>query len=227
MKVLNEHKGLENRTSEYIGFLGVSLGKPLFNKRTVIHQYCKYLEDNFSAGIILLADTPKVHNYMAIEGLSYEVAKERVDKISKDAQIFLNRVAAGFPSISIFTYNDLVSEEYHHNLSILGREYDSNTEFQSDCKKFVKEFLYLPQNYSKIKSRDESIETCIDTAVKYLLDELAFLTAVPFNFNKPFCEIYPGVHEIQEKLQSQGYDSFEDLKLHPERVFMEVHPDEN
>ena len=138
------------QTKDSFAFMGLSLGKQLFENKNVMYFYSKFLSENFSEAFFLIADLPKKYNIMAIEGVSEEEALERIRNTSQKYKIFLERMTESFPNISIKHYADLQDENYFHNIEILREAYLKDLKFRHQVRRDVADFLCLPNNKRKI-----------------------------------------------------------------------------
>ena len=220
MKIPNRYLGVEEQSKGVVGLLGLSLGKSIFYDRKAMEQYAKYLDSQFSESYLLIADLPKRHNIMALEGISEERAIERVIVASKDFRKFLDSIVSSYPRIHILNWEDATDDNYNSNLGNLRRLYKENTLFREDCNERVNEFLSISANKRRLAVFGKTPGEVVHLASNYLLEELAMLLSLPIRLGEKVCEIYPGINEIQEKLQMGEYCL--DLLKNPERMFMEV-----
>ena len=212
----------ELETKDSFAFMGLSLGKMLFQDKKVMEAYAKFLSDNFSEAFFFIADLPKRYNIMAIEGLSEDKALERIKKGSNNLLKFIESVSEKYPNLSVKIYRELQDESYRHNLEILNKTYLEDHKFRHLLRRGVVDFLSLPNNKKKIESSDNSFEKSIDIAINYRLDELAMLLSLPCNYEEIY-EIYPGVDELHEMLHDDKFGFCKDLKKNQRRKFLEVH----
>jgi len=185
--------------------------------------YVNYLGRHFPESHILIADEPKKHNIMAIDGVSEGEAMRRVRIGSADLERAIRRqIPDEFEKyISVHNWSSFNEiGEYKHNLEVLGRAYEVGGEFRDDCDEFVRKFLAC-----STRRIAGGVERALSIAMNYLLEELAMLNAVETQFSDSVTEIYHGRHEIQEKAHAGGYEEITGLILDSGRRFKEVHAD--
>lgn len=221
MKIPNRYLGVEKQSKGVVGLLGFSLGKSIFYDRKAMEQYAKYLGSQFSESYLLIADLPKRHNIMALEDISEERALERVIVASEDFRKFLDSIISSYPRIHILNWEEATDDNYNFNLSNLKKLYKEHNLFREDCNQRVNEFLSISANKRRLAVSGKTPEEVAHLASNYLLEELSMLLSLPIRLGEKVCEIYPGINEIQEKLQTGEY--YPNLLKNPERMFMEVY----
>jgi tRNA-dependent cyclodipeptide synthase len=210
------------QTKNSFAYMGLSLGKQLFENKNVMQFYSRFLSENFSESFFLIADLPKKYNIMAIEGVSEDEALKRINNTSQKYKIFLERMTEGFPNISIKHYAELQDENYFHNIKVLREAYLKDLKFRLQVRKDVVDFLSLPNNKKKIDSSQLSFNESVDIAINYRIDELALLLAIPCKYDKLY-EVYPGVDPLHERLHEGKFEFCKNLKQNPRRKFLEVY----
>ena len=123
----------------------------------------------------------------------------------------------------IINWNDASDDNYKHNLNVLTNKYNESLEFRNECDKKVREFLSIPSNKQKLEGIGSTLEQGVGVASKYHLEELAMLLSFPISLGEKVCEIYPGMDEVQERLQREEYEFSSELRKNPNRLFMEVY----
>ena len=217
--VPDRYKEVFDKSKGYAGLMGLSVGKLAFSHPTLLRAYAAFMQDHFSESVFLIADHPKIHNIRALEGASWEEAERRVNIAGNDMQRSLEKVVSSFPSVRIARWTDFHDIVYTHNFQVILQEFDG--EFKRRVDTITMAFLELPANKAKWKSR---ASPPLEIARRYVLEELALLTAIPFAFKLPLCEIYPGRNEIQEDLQSKKFRGLNGrLLVKPDFVFMEAY----
>jgi tRNA-dependent cyclodipeptide synthase len=223
MKILERYGKIREISEGVIGFMGLSLGKPLFSDKEVMQRYASFMSDHFSYSYFCIADTPKIHNIVAIDGVTEEEAMLRVSRAGESARKFLEKITAHYDNMSIVSWDEMSDHNYYSNLKILGQAYENHGNFRRDCDEYVLGFLNLPSNIKKIKARPVGLEMVLEQAHHYLMEELAMLLSFPARFEEAVCEIYPGRNEPQEKLQQGMYEFCSKLVFNKNRLFMEVY----
>lgn len=218
--VPKQYREILASSSDYIGFMGLSVGKQDFMRKETMHEYGAFMQENFPFSFFVIADYPKKYNLMALEGFSERKAEERTRVAGDDLRNMLEKVTRNYPRVKVTRWGHFMNEDYLHNLGIVKNAYVQNPEFKDEVDSFAQEFLTLPTNIAKLKGDGKNQ---IAIAKEYVLDELAFLVAFPVNFSIPVCEIYPGRHELHEKLQEKSFSFCNDLRLKENRVFMGVY----
>lgn len=217
-----EYKEIERETRNNPGFMGLSVGKKIFENKKIMSQYAEFMNDHFSNSFFLIADLPKRYNLIAIEGINENSALRRVLMAGNNMERFLQKIVKPFSRVGIKRYSELQSKEYEDNLEVLRQAYENNPDFRSECDKAVFEFLSLPQNRRKILERKNLFKDSLRLATNYKIDELALLLAMPLKTNN-LCEIYPGKDNLHERVQNNEFDFCRALKMNPTRRFMEVY----
>ena len=223
MKIPQVYERVKEQVKGSVAFIGISLGKPLFYNKEVMEGYVDFLHENFAKAYLLIADTPKRHNIIALEGISEEEALQRITTTSEETKIFFEKLASKYSDVHIINWNDASDDNYKHNLNVLTRKYHESPEFREECDERVREFLSIPSNKQKLDEIGSTLEKGVGVASKYHLEELAMLLSFPVSLGERVCEIYPGRNEIQEKLQREEYDFSSELRKNPNRLFMEVY----
>ena len=207
----------------YAGLMALSIGKKDFSDLTAMQEYATFMKDHFVHSVLLIADLPKIHNIMALEGVSWNEAERRAKIAGDDMQRSLEKIVRSFPSVKVSRWADFQDIYYDFHRQAMVQEYAFNADpvFKNGVDALTMEFLELPAN--KAKWKDPNTPP-LDIAKRYVLDELAMLTAIPHSFELPLCEIYPGRNELQEAIQANQIQCLaQRLSVKPDRVFMEVY----
>ena len=226
MRIPEVYGKVREQVKGNVAFMGLSLGKPLFSNKRIMSDYIDFLHENFDESYLLIADNPKRHNIVALEGISEEEALKRISETSRNMRVFLEKLASKYLDIHVINWDESIDENYDHNLSILTRKYHENQEFREECDEGVNEFLSIPSNKGKLEGIGSTLERGVEVASRYHLEELAMLLSLPVALGKKVCEVYPGVNKVQEKLQRDNYDFCSELRKNPNRLFMEVYHEE-
>jgi tRNA-dependent cyclodipeptide synthase len=226
IRIPEEYNTTEKQTRGYIGLMGLSLGKFLFNNKEVMAAYASFMADQFSESYLLIADLPKRHNIMALDQVDEEEAYRRIKIASSDMKRFLEKVVMPYSNIKINTWTDCTNEAYENNLLILQKAYMQDKRFRATCDEGVKEFLNLPQNKMKIQDSARTLDDVLTQVARNRLEESAMLLAFPARFDGQVCEIYPGTNKLQEQLQRGEFKFCRDLTIIPTRMFMAAYYEE-
>lgn len=223
MHIPEKYNQFINGSKNYTGLMGISAGKPAFSNRKIMKRYIDFMQEQFLESYFLIADSPKRHNIMGMEGVSEEEAMRRADITGYDTLRFMERLVIGSTGIKIKRWRDFSNHQFYtSNLDILNRSYSENNSFKEECNQLVLAFLSNQNNnpnFNASISREEKVSKCS----KYLLEELAMLLALPAILERPLCEIYPGTNKVQEKLQQRQFPFANNLHMRDDRRFVEVY----
>ncbi len=218
--VPERYKGVQAASGNYAGLMGLSVGKQQFMNPAIMEHYARFMQDRFTHSVLLVWDYPKKYNIMALDGLDEDAAEGRALMAGNQLRSNLEKVTRDFPTVKVARWRHFMTPKYQHNLQVMRRAYEEDTEFRESCKELTLDFLSLPENKAKWKDPNNPP---IDIAKEYVLDELAGLIAAPFAFRLPLCEIYPGRNEPHERVQNREFEFCKDLHIKDDRVFMEVY----
>lgn len=203
----------------YVGLMGISIGKIDFMNPQIMMEYSRFMQEKFQFSLLIIGDLPKKYNIMALEGVSEKKAEEKTRAAGNDMLGMLEKITANFPLVKVSRWRNHMGERYARNLKILQESYANNDKFRASSNDLVNDFLSLPLNRVKWKTS----EPPTNIAKNYLLDELAGLLSIPFIFELPVCEIYPGRSEVHERVQNREFPFCKDLHIRDDRVFMEAY----
>src|SRR3989344_6827211 len=202
IKVPERYKRIQDNSLNYVGLMGLSVGKQDFENPAVMASYCDFMQNNFLYGLFVIADYPKKYNVMALEGYSEKRAEERRRIAGDNRRNALEKITRGYPLVKVARWKNFMTPSYEHNLEVLRRAYSEDARFQVSTNSFVREFLNSPANLQRLREDDREQ---VSIAKEYLLDELALLIAAPFAIHLPVCEIYPGRNELHERVQERHF----------------------
>ena len=198
IRVPERYKEILRNSKNYVGLMGLSVGKTDFEDKETMITYCDFIQQHFLYGVFLIGDYPKKYNIMALERVSEKYAEKRARIAGENMRNFLEKVTRDYPFIKVARWQNFMNGLYRDNLKVLEQGYNSNSPFHQECNNLVYEFLNNPSNLTKWEGR---YPHPILVAKNYLLDELALLVSAPFSFSLPVCEIYPYRNEVHEDLQ--------------------------
>jgi len=207
-------------SQDYVGLMGVSVGKADFMNPAIMEQYARFMQEHFVHSVIVIADFPKKYNIMALQGVSEDTAQKRAEMAGNELRTNLERVTRDFPTVKVARWRHFMNPDYAHNLRVMREGYSQDREFRQSCDELVMDFLNIPENRARWTERTNPP---LDVAKEYVLDELALLIAIPRYFRLATCEIYPGRNEVHEKLQNKKFAFCDDIRLRGDRKFMEAH----
>lgn len=216
----SRYEHIEKNSKNYVGLMGLSVGKTDFETRHIMDAYCQFMQQHFLYGVLMVGDYPKKHNIMALDGVSEKKAEERTQVAGDSMRNALEKITRDYPLVKVARYKHFMTSIYEHNLTVLQNTYASDLLFQRSANEIANEFLNIPSNLLKWKGRKEPP---VSKTKDYLLDELALLISAPFFFPLPVCEIYPGRNELQEQIQKRQFPFCKDLHIKDDRVFMEAY----
>ena len=222
IQISNKYEKEKKESKGSSGFLGISVGKKLFNNKNVIESYAKFASEHFSDFFFLIADLPKRFNIMALENIGEEDALKKVESAGKDTEVFISKIVNEYPNLSVIRWNEFCDSDYEYNLRVLYDAYEKDIEFRKAIENDVLEFLSIPGNQEKLRENKIGIKKALTKSVNYRIDELAILLAIPCKYES-ICEIYPGIDQLHERLQNKEFEFCEKLKLNPKRIFMEAY----
>ena len=217
IKIPEKYREILAEAKDGLGFMGLSVGKKIFEDKKIMRGYSRFLADTFAKSFFLVADLPKRYNIMAIENISEQEALTRVMKAGYNLRVFLEKITRDMPNVNVKNYSELQSPAYYENLRILEKAYKLNVQFKMECDADVRNFLSIDRNKEKLNGRN--FEKALETAVKYRIDELAILLAIPCGCNK-ICEVYPGKDALHEKLRKGKFDFCSELNIGNNRNFI-------
>lgn len=220
IRVIDRYQNILSNSKNYMGIMGLSVGKPDFENKENMASYCQFMQKHFLYGVFIIADYPKKYNIMALEGVSEKRAEERASIAGDSMRNSLEKITRDYTFVKVARWQNFMNQKYKDNLRVLESAYQSDLTFQQSSNKIVREFLNSPTNLTKWK---ESNQPPVSKAKDYLLDELALLISAPFSFPLPVCEIYPGRNEIHEQVQERKFPFCKNLHIKNDRVFMEVY----
>ena len=219
IRIPDRYKEVLEKSKGYAGLMALSIGKKEFSDLAAMHAYSTFMFNHFAYSVLLIADRPKIHNIMALEGVSWKEAERRALIAGDDMQRSLEKLVRNLPSVKVSRWADFQDTWYDYNRQVILQEFSG--EFKRRVDALTMEFLELPAN--KAKWQDPHTPP-LDIARRYVLDELCMLTAIPESFTLPVCEIYPGRNELQEDLQANKFCGLNGrLMVKPDRVFMEAY----
>ncbi|MDP1694543.1 MAG: tRNA-dependent cyclodipeptide synthase [Candidatus Woesearchaeota archaeon] len=206
----------------YAGLFGISIGKKEFCDLDIMKEYMQFMDQTFRFSTILIADIPKRHTIMALEGIQEPVALRRALTAGNDIEHALERISRPFPHVKVARWSVFSQYlSYSDNLKIIQRSYVADTSFRKGVDSMVKAFLNIPNN--KKKWQEISDDPPVALAKEYVLEELAMLTSFSASHN-PVCEIYPGLNGLQELLHAGQYSFSYLLNMGKDRISAEVYP---
>lgn len=117
-------------------YLGISLGSRVFSNN-YLKMVLSYCSQTYKEVLFLIADDPHVYTFMAMKSLDLENAKRKVDKISNEKYILLNRIAQKYAGnnlkIVIKRWKEIAcNREYKNVLLSLYKIESVDTDFHSD-----------------------------------------------------------------------------------------------
>ena len=209
-------------SKNYVGLMGLSVGKADFENPQTMTEYARFMQERFAYSLMVVADVPKRHNIMALEGVSEVKAEQRARVAGDDMRNAIEKITRDYPNVKVARWRHFAEEKYSHNLEVLQEAYRSDGEFMDECNcvvwKFLSQSMGNPRTNPNISVADR-----VANAKNYLLEELALLVAIPFAFQLPVCEIYPGRNEIHERIQNREFEFCGDLNIRDDKVFMEAY----
>jgi tRNA-dependent cyclodipeptide synthase len=220
VKVPDMYRSIQKKSRNYVGLMGLSIGKQDFENTLAMDSYCDFMQENFLYGLFVIGDFPKKYNIMALDGDSEKRAEERTRIAGDNMRNVLERITRNYPLVKVTRWRNFMTPSYEHNLGVLRKAYTRDAGFQESVNDLVRGFLHSPANLIKLRADDR---TQVALAKEYLLDELALLVAAPFSIPSPVCEIYPGRNEVHEQIQARQFSFCKDLHIKDNRVFMEAH----
>ncbi|MAG45604.1 MAG: hypothetical protein CMH63_02410 [Nanoarchaeota archaeon] len=200
-----------------VGILPVSMGKPYFGDRENMEFYVRYLDDNFSEGHVLVVDSPKRYNLMALEGITEEEALGRIEEHYGNYEKMVSGMLTN-TGVSLRRFNDFWDEKCEENLQVFGKAYGTDSEFRADANGLIGEFLEGTRHRTERGVGPEEVKD-------YFLEEMSLLSAISTRF--PLVEVYPGISALETRLYNLGYDFAKNLHLDRNRKFWEVFADED
>lgn len=218
--VPEKYRNILSNSKNYVGLMGLSVGKPDFEDRETMISYSQFMQDHFLYSVFIVADYPKKYNIMALENVSEKNAEERARIAGDNMRNALEKITRDYPLVKVARWRHFMNQRYEDNLKSLERAYQLDLSFQQSTNEIVREFLSNPANLAKWK---ESNDPPIFKAKDYVLDEIALLVSAPFLFPLPACEIYPGRNEVHEKVQERQFSFCKNLHIKDDRVFMEAY----
>jgi cyclo(L-tyrosyl-L-tyrosyl) synthase len=185
--------------------VGISLGNSYFKKET-LEELLTDCTKQFSRIIIMIPDTPAIHNYKAL-GYS-DIEAERKARLKGNAMTnrtkeILSSIQETYTGeISIANWNSAVtkSSEYTDEYMHLNQLYQQNKKFRADVRTTTKNVIE-----TKLKPGSD-IEKSIDEGVKYLLSELTFVSTCPKVYNTSVAYVYHNPWKVYENYVNGVYD---------------------
>lgn len=200
------------------GLLGISLGKQHFHDTQNMKRYIEYMNTYFEQGYFLIADHPKRHNLVALEGITYPEADSRMEKQSIDYENFLRKLTDPHPDLHILSFEEYVlADAYQWNLLLLqtafaqGDAKDPHS-FRSHVEMAVDQFLEQFYVHDQPLDPDRPPKDFArDISKEYVLEEMALLEGIQTLLPAPLTEIYPGKAWLQESLHHGRYHQLVNL----------------
>ena len=208
------------KSQDYVGLIGLSVGKAEFMNPVIMERYAQFMQDHFAYSVMIIADFPKKYNIMALRGVTEDVAEKRTEMAGNELRTNLERVTRDFPTVKVARWRQFMTPDYEHNLRVMRGAYLQESEFRNSCDGLVMDFLNIPENKARWSSQ---ANPPLEVAKEYVLDELALFLSVPLSFRLPICEIYPGRNEVHERVQNRDFAFCRDLRLREDRLFMEAY----
>ena len=169
IKVPERYDAVLRNSKNYVGLMGISVGKSDFEDREIMKSYCDFMQEQFLYGVFIIADYPKKYNIMALENVPEKRAEERTRIAGNNMRNALEKITRDFPLIKVSRWKCFMNQRYRDNLEVLERAYASDLTFQESCNDIVLDFLNCNSNVNKWK---EQKQPPILIAKNYLLDEL-------------------------------------------------------
>ena len=205
-----------------IGLMGLSLGKKIFYDTVVMTGYAKFMQAHFAQSYFIIADTPKCHNIMALEGVTYDEALKRVCVGGQQMRRFLDKIVAPYLTVHVLNWDDIIEPGYKTNLSFLQEYYQTNDSFRDACNETVLQFLDIPANKAKYEARSMTCAQALARAHYYFIEEMAGVGSFPVTFESPCCWIYPEESDTVALWRTFDDATLSNLVHTPTSLFMPV-----
>lgn len=216
------------KTHEVHGFMGLSLGSQQFLDKQAMREYSQFMSETFHESTFILGDYLKIHNIMALEGVSKNHAFEKVIRQRDAMSGLLKKILPD--NVHVRNYSDMMTIGVEISQAATETGYSYDDQFRRDCDMVVRGFLRpLVRNLNQHYREKECAQS---GCTKYFLDELGFLNRVPEQLSEgDVCEIYPGRNEVKEKIhqdkylfcKERQYGFGKQMTHNPSRKFMEVY----
>lgn len=216
-----EYKEVYDKSKGKKGFMGISLGKTIFQNPKIMKEYAEFYSNHYNEFFFLLGDDIKIYNYLAITGMSEERAEERLKEERRNTMFFLDKIISKYENVSMNLWRDSVSSEYLNNLKIIKEGYEENESFKEGVRGVTRRFLSTPNNLRKLK-KHRTIEEATDIAKDYFLYELAMLNAIHYKYPGIY-ENYPGSIPLEREVQNNEYEFCKKLYKAEKSNFFEVY----
>lgn len=190
--------------NQELALIWMSAGNSYFDEKT-IGKLLKFADKNFQRIIVLSPDKPAEHTFKA---LGYPDNKAR-RKAKLNANLLMNRAKRELQKIKDkdkFSFVDWEKEvvnnpEYKRRYNEIMPLYKNNISFRKDARETTKKVMEDKFN-EEIK-----METAIDEAVFYLIEELSFVLSCPSIYNvENISYLYHQNWEIYENFIKGKYD---------------------
>src|SRR3989344_38874 len=121
IKVPDMYEDILNNSKNYVGLMGLSVGKQEFTNLDIMREYAQFMQNRFLYGIFLIGDYPKKYNIMALEGVSEKKAEERTRIAGDNMRNALEKITRDYPLVKVTRWRNFMTPSYEHNLEILKR----------------------------------------------------------------------------------------------------------
>ena len=117
-------------------YIGISLGSRAFSK-DYLKMVLFHCSQTYKEILFLIADDPHVYTFMAMKSLDLESAKRKVNKISDEKYVLINRITQKFATnnlkVVIKRWGEIAcNDEYKDVLLSLYKIESVNTDFHND-----------------------------------------------------------------------------------------------
>lgn len=212
MKIISSFGlGTEVRDNEkkFNAILGISVGSRDFSKEK-IKEYIKFCINKFDKTLIIIVDQIKMYNWMAFDNMQEFEALNRAlfegeEMLTAVKKVVKNLKQENFDvsRIKIVNWTDLKNSinEYEKVLSIIEKEYKTNSEFKEDALDMTARYAYSKKLFN-ITDKQKEI------AVNFLLQELTVFLLIGKHTKEKYCiDVYPGTFEVMEKILDEKYNN--------------------
>jgi cyclo(L-tyrosyl-L-tyrosyl) synthase len=153
--------------------VGISLGNSYFDKEK-IDSLLRFCAETFPRTDIMIPDKPYVHNYLAL-GYSQIEAERKARLNGATLRNHSSRAIGTTANVKILSWaKDIEPKQaYRDELKRLKRIASINETFRNATREATRQVIQ-----GKLKP-GKKVEPAIDEGIKYLLEELAFLSASP------------------------------------------------
>jgi tRNA-dependent cyclodipeptide synthase len=183
-----------------------------------MRAYAEFMQEQFIHGIFIVADFPKKYNIMAFEGVSEKEAERRATIAGDGLRNGLEKITRDYPFVKVARWKHFMTSDYEHNLQILHQEFEKCVLFHDEVNTIANAFA---ENNKHRWSSSEKPSIAI--LKEYVLDEVAFLLAVPCSFSTPVCEVYPCEFPLQSKVKARAFPFSNQLQFREDSRFMGAH----